>query len=259
MVRGVQSVLNAGVFCPVSTIHLIRHGQASFGAADYDRLSSLGEQQVAHLRNHYARIRQPVDAIYSGTLYRQRSTAEILASLYGSGGDGGGGDAESNGDRIRQHSAFNEYDAEILLKAHAKLSGLPLAALQGPNAKPDPRAFQRRLEQAGRAWITGELDTLGVEPWRRFRARVAAGLEEIMRIEGRSRHILVCSSAGTIGAAVGHVLGLDDEGSLKLSWTLFNASITRIRYDDARCNLEVFNAVPHLEAQPDPRPLVTFR
>ncbi|MFM7431905.1 MAG: histidine phosphatase family protein, partial [Gammaproteobacteria bacterium] len=244
----------------MSTIHLIRHGQASFGSADYDRLSSLGEQQVAHLRDHYARIRQPVDAIYSGTLQRQRSTAEILACLYGSGGDGdgGGSDAESNGDRIRQHSAFDEYDAEFLLKAHAKLSGLPLAALQGPNAKPDPRAFQRRLEQAGRAWITGELDTLGVEPWRRFRARVAAGLEEIMRSEGRSRHILVCSSAGTIGAAVGHVLGLDDEGSLKLSWTLFNASITRIRYDDARCNLEVFNAVPHLEAQPDPRPLVTF-
>jgi broad specificity phosphatase PhoE len=250
----------------VSTIHLIRHGQASFGSADYDRLSSLGEQQVAHLRDHYTRIRQPVDAIYSGTLQRQRSTAEILACLYGSGsggdgggGEGGGSDAESNGYRIRQHSAFNEYDAEILLKAHAKLSGLPLAALQGPNAKPDPRAFQRRLEQAGRAWITGELDTLGVEPWRRFRARVAAGLEEIMRSEGRSRHILVCSSAGTIGAAVGHVLGLDDEGSLKLSWTLFNSSITRIRYDDARRNLEVFNAVPHLEAQPDPRPLVTFR
>ena len=250
----------------MSTIHLIRHGQASFGSADYDRLSSLGEQQVMHLRDHYARIRQPVDAIYSGTLQRQRSTAEILACLYGSGsggdgggGEGGGSDAESNGYRIRQHSAFNEYDAEILLKAHAKLSGLPLAALQGPNAKPDPRAFQRRLEQAGRAWITGELDTLGVEPWRRFRARVAAGLEEIMRSEGRSRQIVVCSSAGTIGAAVGHVLGLDDEGALKLSWTLFNSSITRIRYDDARRNLEVFNAVPHLEAQPDPRPLVTFR
>jgi broad specificity phosphatase PhoE len=242
----------------VSTIHLIRHGQASFGAADYDQLSSLGEQQVEHLRDHYARIRQPVDAIYSGTLNRQRSTAEILAKLHGGerrGGGGGGGGSDS----IREHPALNEYDADILLRTHAELSGLPLAALRGPDAKPDPRAFQRRLEQAGRAWIAGELDTLGVEPWRAFRARVAAGLEEIMRSEGRSRHVLVCSSAGTIGAAVGHVLGLDDEGALKLSWTLFNASITRIRYDDARRNLEVFNAVPHLEAQPDPRPLVTFR
>jgi len=252
MLRGVQSGLNAGAPRPVSTIHLIRHGQASFGSADYDRLSSLGEQQVMHLRDHYARIRQPVDAIYSGTLQRQRSTAEILASLHG---DGSGSSSSGSGG-IQQHSAFNEYD---LLKAHAKRSGLPLTALQGPNAKPDPRAFQRRLEQAGRAWIAGELDARGVEPWRVFRSRVAEGLEEIMRSEGRSRQIVVCSSAGTIGAAVGHVLGLDDEGALKLSWTLFNSSITRIRYDDARRNLEVFNAVPHLEAQPDPRPLVTFR
>jgi len=89
MLRGVQSGLNAGAPRPVSTIHLIRHGQASFGSADYDRLSSLGEQQVMHLRDHYARIRQPVDAIYSGTLQRQRSTAEILASLHGDG-DGSG-------------------------------------------------------------------------------------------------------------------------------------------------------------------------
>ncbi len=238
----------------MSTIHLIRHGQASFGAADYDRLSSLGERQVTYLRDHYARIQQPVDSIYSGTLQRQRSTAAILASLYGGVGSGSDGT-----DRVLHHPALNEYDADILLRTHAELSGLPLAALQGPDAKPDPRAFQRRLEQAGRAWIAGKLDALGVEPWRIFLVRVVAGLEEIMRSEGRSRHVLVCSSAGTIGAAVGHVLGLDDEGALKLSWTLFNASITRIRYDEARRNLEVFNAVPHLEAQSDPRPLVTFR
>lgn len=230
----------------MSTIHLVRHGQASFGSADYDRLSTLGERQVTHLRDHYARIGQPIDALYSGTLRRQRATAEILASL-------------SGGSEINLHPAFNEYDAETLLKAHSKHAGLPLAALQGADARPDPRAFQRRLEQAGRAWIAGELESLGVESWHVFRSRVAVGLEDIMQQQGRSRNVVICSSAGTIGAAVGHVLGLDDEGALKLSWTLFNSSITRIRYDDARRNLEVFNAVPHLESQPDPRPLVTFR
>lgn len=230
----------------MSTIHLIRHGQASFGSADYDRLSTLGERQVAHLRDHYARIGQPIDALYSGTLRRQRTTAEILSSLNG-------------GSDINLHSAFNEYDAETLLKAHSRHADLPLAALQGADARPDPRAFQRRLEHAGRAWISGELDGLGVESWHAFRSRVADGLEEIMRQQGRSRNVVICSSAGTIGAAVGHVLGLDDEGVLELSWTLFNSSITRIRYDDARRNLEVFNAVPHLESQPDPRSLVTFR
>ena len=30
----------------MSAVYLIRHGQASFGAADYDRLSERGEQQA---------------------------------------------------------------------------------------------------------------------------------------------------------------------------------------------------------------------
>ncbi|MEY2625185.1 MAG: hypothetical protein RL412_960 [Pseudomonadota bacterium] len=80
-----------------------------------------------------------------------------------------------------------------------------------------------------------------------------------MREAGRSKDVAICTSAGTIGAAVGHVLGLDDDASLRLSWTVFNSSITRIRFDGTRCSLEVFNAVPHLEAQADPRGLITFR
>ncbi len=32
---------------PMGTLYLIRHGQASFGAADYDRLSELGARANA--------------------------------------------------------------------------------------------------------------------------------------------------------------------------------------------------------------------
>lgn len=261
MLRGVQSRLNASLCSPprrcaallvaasaidaVSTLHLIRHGQASFGTANYDRLSPLGERQVQLLRDHYARLQQPVHAIYSGVLKRQLSTANILADL-----------ARIN---VGLHEGFNEYDAHTLLRVHAERTGLPLTSLQGKDAKPDPRAFQRRLEEAGRAWVAGELADIGLESWSAFRTRVAAGLEQVMHNEGRSREVLICTSAGAIGAAVGHVLGLDDLGALRLSWSVFNASVTRIRYDGSRCSLEAFNAVSHLEAQADPRLLVTFR
>ena len=231
----------------MSTLHLVRHGQASFGSADYDRLSDLGEQQVRHLREHFLRSGQVVDAIYSGRLHRQRSTAEILAA--------GAGEASA----VRCTAAFDEYDAQTLLRVHAELTGAPLAALQGVHSPPDPRAFQRRLEEVGSAWVAGALERPGVESWRDFRRRVAQGLEEVMRSEGRSRQVIVCTSAGAIGAAVGHVLGLDDAGALRLSWSVLNASVTRIRYDDRRCSLESFNAVPHLETQPEPRRLLTFR
>lgn len=228
----------------MSTLHLIRHGQASFGADDYDRLSSLGEQQVHHLREHYARTGQRLNTIVSGRLKRQRATAAILAS--------------PNVDGVRDHAAFDEYDAHALFKAHAELTGVPLSALRG-SGPPDARAFQRRLEEVGRQWVAGALDRPGIERWHDFRSRVAEGLEQIMREAGRSQEVAICTSAGAIGAAVGHILGLDDEGSLRLSWSIFNASITRVRFDDSRRSLEVFNAVPHLEAQPDPRGLITFR
>lgn len=249
MLRGVQSPLNARdpshrYRPPVSTLHLIRHGQASFGAEDYDRLSAVGEEQVRYLRDHYARTGQRLDAIYSGTLRRQRSTAAILAA---------------SGERsVLDHPAFNEYDAHALFKAHAEQLGIPLGTLRG-NGPPDPRTFQRRLEEIGRQWVAGTLDRPGIERWHEFRARVASGLDQVMSETGRSQEVAVCTSAGAIGAAVGHILGLDDEGALALSWSIFNASITRIRFDGRRCSLEVFNAVPHLEAQPDPRALITYR
>jgi broad specificity phosphatase PhoE len=107
--------------------------------------------------------------------------------------------------------------------------------------------------------VAGALDRPGIERWHEFRSRVAQGLDQVMSEAGRSREVAVCTSAGTIGAAVGHILGLDDERTLRLSWLVFNASITRIRFDGSRCSLEVFNAIPHLEAQSDPLRLVTYR
>lgn len=229
----------------MSSLLLVRHGQASFGSADYDRLSHLGETQVGHLRDHFARIGQKVDAIYTGALRRQRSTAEIIDGLTGCG--------------LATLPAFNEYDAHALIERHATLTGAAPAALQGARSTLDQRAFQRRLEEVGRAWIKGDLDHPAVESWSEFRGRVAEGLATIMQREGRSRDIVISTSAGVIGAAVGHILGLDDEGALRLSWVVFNASVTRVRYDGRRCSLESFNGVSHLEAQPDPQRLLTHR
>ena len=39
----------------MSVLTLVRHGQASFFAADYDRLSPAGEGQARHLGDYWAR------------------------------------------------------------------------------------------------------------------------------------------------------------------------------------------------------------
>ena len=240
----------------MSALLLVRHGQASFGSADYDRLSPLGEEQVTLLQAHFARTGQPIDAIYSGALRRQRSTAEIIERSAGCG--------------ITTLPAFNEYAADPLLKRHTALTGAPLAALAdaGGDARGDagaaaggaaaPRNFRRQLEALGAAWVNGELEHPQLESWKAFAGRVAEGLEAVMAREGRSRQIVISTSAGVIGAALAHVLGLDGHGALRLSWMALNSSVTRIRYAGNRRSLESFNAVAHLEREDQPRRLLTY-
>lgn len=227
----------------MSTLYLVRHGQASFGQPDYDLLSALGEQQVALLRDHLHGLAEAPDAIYSGALRRQRDTARILA--------------EPTGRPVSELQGFNEYSAGALIRAHAAATGTVLPE-PGPGARIDPRGFQRRLEEVGLLWAEGRLDAAGVEPWQRFSDRVAAAVAEVMEREGRAKRVVVSTSAGVIGAAVGHLLGLPPREAVKLSWSVHNSSVTRIQYDGSRTSLLSFNTVPHLE-HPDRRTMVTYR
>lgn len=227
----------------MSILYLVRHGQASFGTHDYDRLSPLGIRQVELLRDHLGALQDAPHAIYSGSLKRQQHTARILA------GDDAGA--------ITTVPAFDEYSAGALIRAHAARTGIALPE-PGGDTPIDPRAFQRRLEEVGLLWAEGALQTPGVEPWESFSGRVADGLRDLMAREGRSRRVFVSTSAGVIGAAVGALLGLAPREAIKLSWSVHNSSLTRIQFDGARASLLSFNGAPHLE-HPDRRPMLTFR
>lgn len=228
----------------MSLLYLVRHGQASFGAENYDQLSALGREQAAHLRAHWQAQGESIQSIVSGTLHRQQTTAEIIAAAFGQ--------------PVITQRAFDEYDAGALLRLHAERTGSSVIDLQGTDGRIDPRAFQRRLETVGLAWLRGELAAANLESWSAFRERVATGLEQIMRTERSAQRLVVCTSAGVIGAAVGHLLNLPDTEALKLSWSVFNASVTRIQFDDRRRSLLGFNSIAHLE-HPERRSLITFR
>ncbi len=60
----------------MSDIYMIRHGQASFSSENYDRLSTLGCLQSEILGESLSHMGIFFDAIYSGSLERQRHTAE---------------------------------------------------------------------------------------------------------------------------------------------------------------------------------------
>lgn len=238
----------------MSTILLVRHGQASFGQEDYDVLSPRGEVQAARLGAHLAATGQRVDALYVGPRKRQRDTAAIMARAATERGASWPAPVE--------RAELDEYPAELLIRQNfaALVAGDPgLARALDPATPPAERgaAFERLFEHAMARWMEGALDTSGLESFAGFIERVRAVLDDIVRREGRGRQILVVSSAGTISAALGLVLGARADVTLRLGYVMANSAINAIKYRDPRdLTLISFNALPHLA---DDASLITYR
>ena len=65
----------------MASLYLIRHGQASFGSANYDQLSPLGQRQADISGQFFAETGSAFRSGSSGDLSRQRETGErVLAS-----------------------------------------------------------------------------------------------------------------------------------------------------------------------------------
>ncbi len=241
----------------MSELIFVRHGQASFGAESYDKLSELGIRQIAILAEHWHSIGERFDHIYSGDLLRQIETANGLLSLV-------------QPDPIKGapsqplvHRGLNEYNGspliDIYLRDHAAQVGI------GAGAKSpiqDRKLFQQVFEAATAKWIIGqlcpgELD-VDFEAWSDFQRRVYAAMDEIMQRHGSGSKVLISTSGGVIALALQQVMKLPDSQAIAVNWMVNNSSVTRIRYGGGRASLSLFNGLSHLE-NPQYRELITFR
>jgi broad specificity phosphatase PhoE len=236
----------------MSTIYLVRHGQASFGAANYDQLSATGREQAAELGRYFASLsdhsKERIDRIYSGSLRRQTETAEIIS-----------GALQPAAPPIAIEPAFDEYDSDAILHTFAKsLTPEQLAEAGWPQLKTDRRKFQFFLERAARAWVAAQIEAEVMTPWLGFHSRVTTAVENIMRSEGRSKTLVISTSGGVIGTVVAQVLGLSNHMGIELNWAIHNASITRLIYSAEKVSLSMFNGLPHLDRD-GLRQLITYR
>ncbi|HMN46958.1 MAG TPA: histidine phosphatase family protein [Povalibacter sp.] len=232
----------------MSTLYLVRHGQASFGTDHYDQLSARGREQVKLLGGYFAESGERIDRIYTGTLQRQRETAEIVASALGPAAP-----------PIATEGAFDEYDSDVILREFAgSLTAAQLAEAGWPELRHDRRKFQFFLERAARAWVEARIEAEQMLPWKNFHGRITQALRQIMESEGRSKTLIVSTSGGVIGTTVAHVLGLSNHMGIELNWAVHNASITRLIYSADKVSLSMFNALPHLERE-GRRELITYR
>ncbi|MBN1104771.1 MAG: histidine phosphatase family protein [Deltaproteobacteria bacterium] len=233
-------------------IYMIRHGQASFGHDDYDRLSPLGRRQSRVLAEHLLRTGFSPDAVYTGTMMRQKATAEEVLAVYQAG--------KKPLPAFDSLSGFDEYDTDSVVAAL-----FPAMAAQDSSLNEDlsrmyssKASFKRVFEGAMLRWVTGRFDSPGVESWEGMKARVSAALDLITERHGRGKSIAVFTSGGAIAASLADVLGICGEYAMRLNWQIFNTSITRYMYNEERITLAGFNAIAHLELQGD-QTLITYR
>ena len=218
-------------------LYLVRHGQASFGAADYDQLSILGARQCQALGEHLAQRGLRFEAVLRGTLRRH---AQSLASL-----------SEGFGDlpAALEWPGLNEYDSEALIRC---VHTGPLAA---PDSAEVYRAHFRLLRKALGLWMAGEIEPRGMPDYKTFVAGVMGALDHVRA--SHSGDVLMISSGGPISTAVAQVLGAPASSAVELNLRMRNSSLTEFAFTPKRHMLQSFNHLPHLHA-PERRDWETY-
>jgi broad specificity phosphatase PhoE len=215
----------------MATLVLVRHGQASAGAADYDRLSPIGEAQARLLGEYWGRRRVAFDAVFTGPRVRHVRTTEL--ALEG---------AAQHGVRWPAPVSIEDLDEMrpegLIRKLPELLASHP--ALRGADS---PR---RTFDALMGLWVRGEVDAPDVEPWPVFRDRVARGLEAA-KLAGKGKRVVAFTSGGPITAAMQIALASPSESTFQLLAAVRNASVSEFLYSGDRFGLSSFNAVPHLE------------
>jgi broad specificity phosphatase PhoE len=213
----------------MGNLYLVRHGQASFGAADYDQLSELGRRQSVRLGEYWRERGMQFDAVITGTLKRHRQTWEGIAEGLG-----------LQAQEVLPWPGLNEYDAE------AVISTIHPGPLQKPDTPELYRHHFRLLRQGLDAWMQGRAEPVGMPSYVDFLAGVTGALDHV-REKHHGAKVLVVSSGGPISTAVGHVLGTPAATSIDLNMRLRNSSVTELVFTPKRHALLTFNTLPHLD------------
>ncbi|EHR50084.1 fructose-2,6-bisphosphatase [Saccharomonospora marina XMU15] len=212
----------------MGVVYLVRHGQASFGAADYDVLSDRGEQQARLAGLELVRREATLDHARCGSLSRQRATAAVaLAQL-------------ASAPTVAQDPRWNEYDHVDIAAHHGGGAAQDSA---------DPRAYQAALEDALAKWVAAGESSPCAESWPRFLARVTGALDDLVSVLGKGEQAVVFTSGGVISTLCGALLGVPEIGLLSLNRVTVNAGISKIVTGRSGTTMLSFNEHGHFDGE----------
>jgi len=212
----------------MGTLYVVRHGQASFGAADYDQLSALGQRQSVQLGRYFAAKKLTFDAVLTGTLKRHTQTLAGISTGLG------------EPLHALQWPGLNEYDSEAVIAA---VHPTPL------DRTPSPENYHHhfRLLRTGlMQWMLGRVQPDGMPSWPDFTKQVVQVLDYVR--QSGNENVLLISSGGPIACAIGQVLGTPPEATVELNMRLRNSAVTEFTFTPKRFALQTYNTLAHLDA-----------
>jgi broad specificity phosphatase PhoE len=218
----------------VGVILLVRHGQASWGAADYDNLSEVGREQSEITGRALAGRGVTPDRIYAGTMRRHRQTAE------------GAVGAAAWGAELHTDEGWNEFDHVQMLEVH----GAP----EGGDDQMTRQQFDAWFDAATERWTSGRYDEDYDEPFFSFTSRVESALRRTASGLGSGEVAVVFTSGGPISWVAATLLGGGIDTWMRLNPVTINASVAKVVVGARGTTLVSLNDHSHLE--PD---RVTYR
>jgi broad specificity phosphatase PhoE len=229
----------------VSVLLLVRHGQASFGAHDYDALSRTGLEQSRLLgASLVARGLVPA-VILRGAMRRHQGSAEALL-------EGAGWDVS-----IQVDEGWDEFDHQEVIEAHrpAYRSRTVMKADLARTLKP-ARAFQDMFERAVDRWVAGDHDGDYAESFADFAARVQAALRRTAGGMPGGGLAVVVTSGGPIGVVAAQLLTGNTAAWARFNRVTVNTGVTKVVAGERGLSCVSFNDHSHLDQQ---RRLLTYR
>jgi broad specificity phosphatase PhoE len=235
----------------MATIYLIRHGQASFGAENYDELSDLGRRQAAVVGEYFRDRGVSFDAVYSGDLSRQRDTARLAIA--------------SQSSEVHHHidPRFNEIQNEQQLKylmpAVVKVNPAVKALVdKGLGSSKD---YQKLIDAVFNYWVSAACDDPRIQSWADFSENTRQALADVMQAQGGGKTIGIFTSGGTLATMVAQVLGLGGDKTYQLYEPIFNCSVTQLFYRGNKVSLSYFNDCSFMQVLGDQRDekLISYR
>ncbi len=222
------------------SIYLIRHGQASFGKDNYDKLSELGEEQARVLGQTLSQRLSGFDLVCSGTLHRHAQTAAGTLAAFD--------DTPAYSD-IQQFTGWNEYDHQELLARLRPEFATAKSMMAFVRDQENPKqVFEDSFNAAIQRWVQGQHNDQYSETWPQFIERVHGALKETIRLSQGKKNVAVFTSGGPISLVCQHLMGVPPENIMKLNWTLLNCGVSKLVATSSRVFLSSLNEHTHFEA-----------